>query len=436
MDNEILQQVRQEFEQVTNTLRTHVSDEVAQRFVATDAALTEIRASLSQLRDSREVAPTAEAVQALEARLVESENHIREMQTRAAALTAPAATTREAQDEQLFRGRIFRDLNRARQVIRSVQSGQIAAGSDAESRAIDSTLFATGGQMSAETFDRFLDFVIEKTVALSRVTTRRMINSTGHTDQLTVSRRRLRAATEGTEPSLTNAIGVRRRTLTTVETIWAEDLTLTFLEDNIERRGAETHIARMLAQQFGNDLNDLAWNGDATADSSGSDAFITINNGWITLMLADPLVLDVSAAALSTNTDVLFEAHKQLAVEFQGMPDLAYFVSVPFGKKYADELSTRETNLGDQVMVQGFPAMRYFGMPVIPEPHLYEENVDKLVLTPLQNLYHGVQRNMTIDAEWRPRKRAIEFTITARNDYEYATGEGIILVSNIPASLR
>jgi hypothetical protein len=138
----------------------------------------------------------------------------------------------------------------------------------------------------------------------------------------------------------------------------------------------------------------------------------------------------------ASNTGILNEMMRNMPVEFLGLPDLGYFMPLPFCQRYAEELSLRKTPLGDQVIVNGFPVLRYFGLPVVPEVHLYEFNADKGVLTPFSNLYHGIQRVVTVDSEWRPRKRAVEFTVTIRNDYEYSTGKAIVLVSGIPSANR
>lgn len=429
--NEIAVVVKEELAAVETTLRAHVSDEVASKFVETNASLGEIRTQLNQLMERGE-SPADEKVKTLEAKLVQQETAFREFTMRAQAVQMSDAQRVKASDEALFRGQFLKDTDELKKRLREMR----IVGVDA--RAIDSTLFATGGKLNPETADRFIDYLIEKQVALSRVSVRRMMGPQGNTDVLAVSRRKIRKAVEGVDPELADAIATRRRILNTVEVIWAEDLTLTFLEDNIERRGAEVHIGQMLARQFGNDLNDLGWNGSEDQDSSGDDGFVGINDGWIKLAEDDAQVNDLDASTLSTptNTEILNATFRKLPVEFKGLPTLNYFVPVPFAERYAEEVSTRETPLGDQMLVNGFPMLRYFGHSVVPESHLWEENEDKLVLTPPENLYFGIQRQLMIDSEWRPRKRAIEFTLTARADYEYSTGLAIVLVDNIPAANR
>jgi hypothetical protein len=430
--------VKSEFKEVETLLKTHISEEIAAKYGESTRTLGDVQTKLNQLMERGE-APTAADVKELERKLTEQEGLIREMSLKAVSLAAAGggAAQADVRDAELFKGSFFPDAEKVRQVFRNMRN--ISDG-EGQKRAIDSGLLTTGGKLSAETADRFIDFLIDKTTALKLCETRRMMSPQGHTDELSVSRRKIRKAVDGVAPETADGMGTKRRTMNTVEIIWAEDVTLTFLEDNIERRGAETHIARLLAGQFGNDMNDLAWNGQTAEDSSGGNAFEAINQGWIALALldADVTANAVNAALLTTpsNTDILNRTFRNLPVEFKGIPNLGYFVPIPFAERYAEEVSTRETALGDQVLVNGFPSLRYFGHPVIPEPHLYEDNEARLMLTPLSNLYHGIQRQIMIDSEWRPRKRAIEFTITARNDYEYSTGKAIVLVSNIPAANR
>ncbi len=245
--------------------------------------------------------------------------------------------------------------------------------------------------------------------------------------------RRLRRGSEGQAPTVADGIGTKRRLLSTVEVIWAEDITLTFLEDNIEKQEAESAIARLLATAFGNDLDDLAWNGD----EGESDPFLSINDGWLAIAAEDPeaneLDLSDSVFAEASAREVLGAALRQMPQRFKGRTDQAFFVPVALAERYAEETADRQTGLGDQVLVGGFPALRYFGIPVVPEPHL---TGDSFLLSPTGNLFFGVQRQMTVDGQWQPRRRVVEYTLTARVDFEYATGKALVVASGLPEHLQ
>jgi hypothetical protein len=421
--------VREQIGKVEGTLKSHVSDEVAKKYTETETALKDIRTELAKRALAGE-SPKAEDVKDLEKRVMEAEKNIQDFVLRANQAMLGGEKSEEARDAELFKGHFIKDIGQLKTRIRAMRDIN-----DTSVRAIDSDLFTTGGKLSAETADRFIDWVIQKTAALSRITTRRMMSPQGQIDRLTVSTRALRKGAEGVEPTPADAIGTKRRTLTTQEVIWPEDITLTFLEDNIEKRGAEAHIARMLATQFGNDLNDLGWNG-VSHESSGADNFIEINDGFFELFDNDSEVHAPSVSGETTVSAMLQTMLHNMPVEYLGLTDLGYFMPVRTCQKYANEVSARLTSLGDAVLINGLPALRYFGLPVVPEPHLYLTNLDRGCLTPFSNLYHGIQRQITVDSEWKPRKRVVEYTITARNDYEYSTGDAVVAVDAIPSGLR
>jgi len=416
-------------EALIDEIRNGLSDADAERFKGIDEQLADVQKKLNELQNS-DAEPDDTKVVDLEKKMVELESRQKEIAENVRLMNAqPVLNNGEAEDsiEKVFRGTFIKDARALREVIRNQwKMGGV------EARALDSTLIASAGKLPPQAANAFIDFVISQQAALSVCTVLRMNSPQGYTDELRVSSRKLRAATEATAPTVADAVSTARRTLTTVEVIWAEDLTLTLLEDAIERRGTEAHIARLIATGFGNDLNDLAWNGD----DSSSDSFLSINDGWIVLAEADSDVNDVTSFASSIDTakEVFAEMWKSVPTKFLGRPDFAYFVPVVLAQNYADEVADRATTLGDNVLVNGFPVLRYFGRKIIAEAHL-SAATGKAMLTPTVNLHFGIQRAVNIDSEWKPRKRVIEYTITARNDYEYATGEAIVLAANIPASL-
>jgi hypothetical protein len=436
IQEQVREGVRAVVEPLKDELRKAASDEVASKLNPVAESLTEIRTQLAKLEERGDVRPTDDRVKELEKRLGESEEAIRVIRV------SPAQPNKQGSGIDL-RGAFVRDVEAVRKGIRDLRlDGTTGRQAAVESRAISSSLFATGGRLPADVADSFIDFLIEQQVTLPHVVIRRMMGPEGHTDELTIAARKMRKATEGTAASDPNAIGTKRRTMNTVEVIWPTDITLTFLEDNIEKAGAEQHIARMIATQFGNDMNDLAWNGD---EADTADPFRSINNGWIVLFQNNSDVHDLDLtdtgigdpATLETTPSAIMHAvSKALPYKFKGRLDLAYTVPVPFGETYADQLSARQTALGDQVMVGGFPAMRYFGRPVRVEPHFVEENADKVVLTPNGNLFVGIQRQMMVESEWQPRARKIEYTATLRWDVEMATGDAVVLASGLPSHLR
>lgn len=418
---------------IAKDLRKMFDDELATKFEAWQTAIKEIKTKLAEMAISGTVEADAQKVIDLEAKIIENEERQLQTEERLRLALARPMLGPEGKKELDFKGCFVKVSPELKKYLRTYWMG--AQEVEGEKRILGSGLFATGGQLPAEVADAFIDFIIEQQAALSRVITIRMNAPQGHTDELRVATRKIIAATEGAAPAVADSVTTKRRTLNTVEIILAEDITMTLLEDAIERAGTEGHIARIIATAFGNDSNDLFWNGD----EAGSGTFIPINDGMLKLLQnsqdGDITDLDLGAAAPATNSAALQLLIQSMPDKFLGRTDHVFWAAVTFAQKYADQVSARETALGDQVLVQGFPALRFFGIPVVPETHIASA-ARRLILTPTSNLFWGVQRVFRIDSEFRPRRRVIEYTLSARTDQEYATGEPVVNGILVPVALN
>jgi hypothetical protein len=156
-------------------------------------------------------------------------------------------------------------------------------------------LTSTGGQLSTENANKFIDTVVASDDFFRQINVLRMDSATRNIDSLMIAPRQFRAPVEGSETSNNASATFPRRTLTTREIILTPDVSYKFLRENIERGAAEAHLMNKFSQQFGNDMLDLAINGD---ESSGV-AFLALNNGWITQALGDATVNDVDLAGMT-----------------------------------------------------------------------------------------------------------------------------------------
>jgi len=419
-------------ETIAIDLKKQFDAETAERHEQWEKSLSDIKKDLVTMGRSGQIDPTDQVVVDLEKKIDEQEARQLELEEKLRLAQTTQIVVSPENKELDWGGRFLNVSDDLKKYLRTYWMGGEPS---LETRALDTGLFATGGALPAEVRDAFIDFVIEQQATLSRVVTIRMNAPQGHTDELRVSTRALRAATEGVAPTPADSVTTARRTLNTVETILGEDITMTLLEDNIERAGAEGHIARIIATAFGNDSNDLVWNGD----DASSDPFISINDGYLKLLQnsqnSDITDVDLTAAGVTTGTAAMQELLQNMPDKFLGRTDHVFWAAVTFAQKYAEEVSARETQLGDQVLIQGFPALRYFGIPLVPETHIASA-ARRLILTPTSNLFWGIQRILRVDSEFRPRTRLIEYTLSARTDAEYATGEPVVNGTLVPVTIN
>ena len=331
---------------------------------------------------------------------MEINENLRLAQVNGGLLQAPVETKGDP-----FKGMFFNDIDAVRHELLN-----------GESRAVDLTAIGSAGKLTDETASAFLDYVVGDQPTLSVIERRTMNSPTARLDRIGVGTRQLAATAENTAVSDTNAISFTTRTLTAVETTWAEDLSLSFLEDNIAGGNAEQQIANVVAKAIGEELNDLAWNGD----EDSATAWIAQNDGFEDLFVADSAnVLSQDQTLNTTALGALNALYKAMPSQYRTISDQRIFCSPGFATVYMEELGGRATALGDATLVGGTGGLAYFGIPITVDRHL---DADKHYMTPASNLVFGVHRDVTQELDWNPRKRQIELTVSLRFDYEYKFG--------------
>lgn len=399
--------------------------------------------------EERGTAPNDEKVADLEKRLCEAEARSTEQleklaeQVRIAEVQRGTIAGSGAGSESKFRGELLpgdlEEMKRSLVQNRTIDSGLLTGTGDP-------------GRLSLDTADSFIDYFVNEQSTLGICDVRRMNGPTGAIDRLNFAAEKIRLATEATGQAVSDSVTTARRNLTTTEIIWTEDISLTFLEDNIARGNVENQIATKLGQVFGTDLNSLGWRGDEAKTASD---FLKTNNGWNALLEADTDVASVDLSGQTGTTAAetnLSTTLKTLPLKYRTISDLTFFAPAGFVQRYADHFAARATSMGDDVLVNGFPNMRYFGIPIVAETAMVTDNVHdgtgntgnaesgaaalgaKLILSPRSNFVFGIQRDITVDTEWNPRKRVVEYTMSARIDYNHAFGGVVVIGHSLDAA--
>lgn len=281
---------------------------------------------------------------------------------------------------------------------------------------IDSSTISTYGKLNPEQSNKFIDYMRDECAFMKDVRTIAMSGPQYDLDFIGISSRIVRKGVEATDPMVTSAINTSRKRLTTTEVILPQDVTLNFLEDNIERAAAEDHIARLLSQQFANDLCDLAINGDTATQSGATDYnFLSIADGF----LKQAKVSGAGTHVFDTNASedykgVVFKGMLEaLPNKYQqNLSELRFYVSPAVAQAYIDQLTSRQTAWSDTLLQTG-ELPKYKGVTIFPVQYMPDGD---LILTQRMNLAMGVQRTFTFDRERKPRKRIYEFTMTSRID--------------------
>lgn len=305
---------------------------------------------------------------------------------------------------------------------------------------------ALGGLQSEIHLGNFLELTKDTSSAfLQRIQRKTVASGIAKIDTLGIESRLLRPYTEGTAYTSAVAATIAQRTLTMKGVILPFNVTYDWLAENIMGAAGANIIYDMFSKQFTNDLLDLAINGneslaatitdttpangldDTTGLTQNDHTFLRQNNGWIKLALADSTVNDVS---ISHTNSVVADWRAELNKMLKAMPykwlaasELVFMMNPADYQDYYDKVATTATD-SSIALLTGGGGIRYKGIEIVPLRQMPALNV---MLTSPQNLVIGLSREITWEQQRNPRAGMIEYTGSAKLDFEYAIGEAIVL---------
>lgn len=311
-----------------------------------------------------------------------------------------------------------------------------------------------GGLLNAEQTDRFIDYMWDATVLMQpgEAFKKRMRSTEAEIDKVAVGRRITRAATEAVDTGENAGANFTKISITTKKLRLDWELSTESLEDNIEGADLEDHLARLMATQLGNDVEDLAINGD----TASSDPTLKIFDGWYKLALAGAHVIDAGGATL--NPALFNSALKAMPRNYMqrrsglrfysgsnAIQDYLYYFMQQGGDPWAGP--NADAALRGPIRTEGsagFTAGRPFGVELKEVP-LFEEEVNgtysgaagehgHLELTFPDNRIVGIKREITVHREFKPKKDAIEYTVYARVGVQWENLDALVVVRNVKVS--
>ena len=298
-----------------------------------------------------------------------------------------------------------------------------------------------GGVLNPEQSRQFIDYIFDEMVLANDGRRVVMRANTMEVDKVRVGSRLVAKATQAEDTGSNSAPAFTKIELTTTKFRLDYELSTESLEDNIEGQQLEDHIVRLMATQFGNDLEDIAINGRPATSGDG-----TYNNtlaGFIRQTLDTSYTGAHEAAAAAATMTSIWEATPDsgdgsvatLSLEaieavYNALPrkfkarrqDLKFYMN----SKHLQELISALRSVGsvpeqvatrviDGVLPQiGGPAgaqYMIFGLPVLEVP-LYPDNFVDLTLP--SNRIWGFQRDVTVHREFKPKKDTVEYTVYVR----------------------
>lgn len=330
----------------------------------------------------------------------------------------------------------------------------------------------TGGILKPRQANRFIDYLFDQSVLMKTARIVRMNAPTVEIDKVDIGQRIMRKATEGTDTASNADPTFTKVSMTTVKLRLDWELTTEGLEDNIEGDSLEDHVASLMARQTANDLEDLYINGD----TGSADLLLKALSGFKVLARTNGVVVDAAGGNLTRS--IFDKALRALPNKYlQRRAQLAFSTSSSLLQDYIWSLSLDATAnstfnpgggagttgsgfgasagsvLGDAIVNQGMGGgaggagtnyvggIRPFGIPLLEVPLFPETeagtytaasgNHGIVELTFPQNRIIGIQRDITVYREFKPKKDTIEYTQFIRVASQIENAAAYVHVRNV-----
>lgn len=292
------------------------------------------------------------------------------------------------------------------------------------------------GILRPEQARRFIDYVWDATTLAQdgrRVTMRA---NTMELEKINVGDRVIRAASQGVSTYTNTGATFSKVELTTKKIRLDWEVSAESLEDNIEGAALEDHLVRLMTNAFGNDIEDLAINGDG---STGS--FLSIMNGFINQEKTNPNIGSgsnlgsahevINSTLVGSNAAFTDWTTERLQALILAMPrryraitnGLKFYAGTDTFANIVKNNATVYSTIGSTENTRnefigganqtfgGARQTRVLGVPVLEVPYYPAGFVD---LTFPQNRIWGFQRDITVNRFYVPKKDTIEYTVFVR----------------------
>ena len=289
-----------------------------------------------------------------------------------------------------------------------------------------------------------VDTIVDESSLLKEIRRYNMNRSRVEIPRMTLGNKVLRASAAGGHPESTPGVlqapDYETIIMTSSKLTLPWTITEEFLEDNPEKGAVEQKIARIMAVQAANDLEDLAINGDETS----GDPLYRANDGFITL--ANSLGANILNEGGTEFTTATFERMlRAMPTKYRrNLRELRFIVGPNIWQDYVQSIASRQGAMADQYLsgLTGDPT--YGGIPLRMSPFIPEDRDDSTqgdndesvaFLTHPDNLVWGVERDMRLRKSTEGREAIQEdlrfYALHIRCDFMIQNAEALVMADGI-----
>lgn len=330
------------------------------------------------------------------------------------------------------------------------KAGEVLSGYVADGADLANSMATSSGLLNAEQANQFIDYMWDATTLAKDGRRITMRANEVDIDKVAVGERVIRSATEANGSFTNSPVTFSKVTVSTKKIRLDWEVSTESGEDSIEGEGTATHIARLFATQAGNDIEDLAINGDTASGNAG----LSIMDGFKKRALAATDAHEIDANEVAISRAVFDAALKRLPRKYKANRRNLRFYT---GSGVVQDYLTSLTNIGESPEVLAVDVLRgaisgpqgqggasyplAFGVPIVEVP-LFDESASATVapttdylghveLTFPQNRIWGIKRDIQFLSEFKNKKDTTEYTMYMRFGIQVENWDAYVIVKDV-----
>lgn len=230
------------------------------------------------------------------------------------------------------------------------------------------------GALTYKQIDKFMEMAYESTEFMRGIRHETRISAQGTIDKIAVRGRNLRSKAENVEATNTVVPNFPQVPYAVTPVVLPFEITEDFIRQTqrVRKQNAEEIILRNMTANFGENMQDIGFNGDTATPSSDPDyAFLKINDGWLKVAKSKGNYLDWATMTAAQKAGVLFELPRAIPTRFRSGGTFKYFMHPDTFSKRLQKLAEKDTSASIQLQVMG-GVMKINSYDVEPIPQMPE----------------------------------------------------------------
>jgi hypothetical protein len=228
--------------------------------------------------------------------------------------------------------------------------------------------------LNYEEVNKFMDLAYDSTDFLRGIRHETRTSAQGTIDKIGVTGRNLRSKVENVEATNTKTPTFPQVPYSVTPVVLPFEITEEFIRQTqrVRRQNAEEIILRHMTLNYGDNMQDIGFNGDTATPGTDPDYnFLKINDGWLKLAKTNGNYLDWATLSDAEKKGILFELERAIPTRYRSGGTFKFFMHPNTFSQRLQKLAEMDNSAAVQLQIMG-GVKKINSYDVVEVPHMKE----------------------------------------------------------------